>query len=655
MKKASPTPYEIYLFHQGNLFRSYQMLGAHLGKEKGKKGVRFTVWAPHAVEVRVMGDFNNWHGQANPLQKIEESGVWTTFVPGAQNLDSYKYEIVTHYGEILHKADPYAFWSEVRPKSASRVYDLAGYRWQDHEWQTRRKKQNDPFNRPQLIYEVHLGSWRHKPDGSFYTYRELADHLVDYVAEMGYTHIELLPISEYPFDGSWGYQITGFYSVTSRYGTPHDFMYFVDRCHQKGLGVILDWVPAHFCKDAHGLAWFDGTPLFGSEEIPGWGTLKFDYGCPEVRSFLISNALFWFDKFHLDGLRVDAVACMLYLDYGKEYGEWIPNKYGGNGDLEAIAFIKKLNEIIFAEYPYALMYAEESTEWPLVTGPTYAGGLGFNFKWNMGWMNDSLEYMSLDPIYRKWHHNLLTFSFMYAFSENFVLPLSHDEVVHGKCSLIEKMPGDYWQKFANLRTFLGYKMAHPGKKLLFMGGEFAQFIEWRYYEALEWHLLDFPMHSNFKDYIQELNWLYRHEKPFWEQEQGWEGFQWIDCHNQEQSILIFVRWGKQPDDFVVVLCNFTPEYYEDFRIGVPSPGIYREIFNSDLKKYGGSGKRNEGRLISESVAWQGQEQSLRIKVPPLACVYFKKRGELPKKVKKKTTRTAVNLSATMIYVKRLPF
>jgi 1,4-alpha-glucan branching enzyme len=632
VKNSGPTPYEIYLFHQGNLFKSYEMLGAHLGVEKKQKGVRFSVWAPHAVEVRVMGDFNDWHGGANPMEKIEESGIWTAFIPGAKNKDSYKYEILTHYGEVLHKADPYAFWAEVRPKSASRVFDLSGYKWCDQKWQEKKKQETDIFNQPQLIYEVHLGSWKRKEDGSFYTYRELADILVDYVVEMGYTHIELLPICEYPFDGSWGYQTTGYYAVTSRYGTPHDFMYFVDRCHQKGIGVILDWVPAHFCKDAHGLAWFDGTPLYESGEIRGWGTLKFNYGRPEVRSFLISNALFWFDLFHIDGLRVDAVASMLYLDYGKDSGQWIPNKYGGNGDLQAIAFVKKLNEVVFSEFPQALMFAEESTEWPLVTGPTYAGGLGFNFKWNMGWMNDCLEYMAKDPIHRKWHHNLLTFSFMYAFSENFVLPLSHDEVVHGKKSLIDKMPGDYWQKFANLRTFLGYMMAHPGKKLLFMGGEFAQFIEWRYYEELEWNLLDFEMHRKFKKYVQSLNWLYRKEKAFWEQDQGWEGFQWIDCHNQQQSILIFVRWGKEANDFIVVLCNFTPQYYEDFRIGVPCAGVYQEVFNSDLGEYGGSEKKNEGDLVSEEKAWQEQEFSLKIKVPPLACVIFKKKREITKKI-----------------------
>lgn len=625
---SGPTPYEIYLFQQGKLYKSYEMFGAFEGREKGKKGVRFSVWAPNAVEVRVMGQFNGWNGYLNPMKKIPDSGVWTTFIPGAKNGDAYKYEIITSSGQVLHKADPYAFWAEVRPRSASRVFNLQGYQWGDQEWMEKRQQPQELFNRPHLIYEVQLGSWKLKEDGSFYTYRELAEELVDYVAEMGYTHIELLPVCEHPFDGSWGYQITGYYAVTSRYGTPHDFMYFVDRCHQKGIGVILDWVPGHFCKDAHGLASFDGQYLYESEEIRDWGTMKFDFGRPQVQSFLISNAIFWFDLYHIDGLRVDAVASMLYLDYGKKPGEWTPNQYGGNGDLNAISFIKKLNEVCFSYFPNALMIAEESTEWPLVTGPTYAGGLGFNYKWNMGWMNDCLEYMSKDPVYRKWHHNLLTFSFMYAFSENFILPLSHDEVVHGKRPLIDKMPGDYWQKFANYRTFLGYMMAHPGKKLLFMGGEFAQFIEWRYYEGLEWHLLNYEMHRKIHHYVKTLNWFYRKENAFWDLDHSWEGFQWIDCHNNEQSILVFVRWNKDKDNFILVLCNFTPQYYENFRIGVPCPGVYKEVFNSDLECYGGSGKGNEGLLPTEEVVMHGQPNSLVIKVPPLACVFFKKEREI---------------------------
>lgn len=632
VRDSGPTPYEVYLFHQGNLFKSYEMLGACEGQENENTGVRFSVWAPNAAEVRVIGQFNDWQGYSTPMERIPESGLWTVFVPGAKNGDAYKYEILTSSGQILHKADPYAFWSELRPLSASRVFNLSGYQWGDQEWIEKRCKTEDIFNQPQLIYEVHLGSWKQKEDGSYYTYREMADILVDYVAQMGYTHIELMPVCEHPFDGSWGYQITGYYAVTSRYGNPHDFMYFVDRCHQKGIGVILDWVPAHFCKDAHGLANFDGRFLYEKEEIPGWGTMKFDYGRPEVQSFLISNAIFWFDVFHIDGLRVDAVASMLYLDYGKESGQWTPNQYGGNGDLNAIAFLKKLNEVCFSYFPNVLMIAEESTEWPLVTGPTYAGGLGFNYKWNMGWMNDCLEYMAKEPIHRKWHHNLLTFSFMYAFSENFILPLSHDEVVHGKKSLIDKMPGDYWQKFANLRTFFGYMIAHPGKKLLFMGGEFAQFIEWRYYEELEWKMLDFETHRRFHQYTRTLNWIYREEKAFWDLDQSWEGFQWVDCHNNVQSILVFVRWSKDKDNFVVVICNFTPHYYEDYRIGVPCAGVYREILNSDNPEFGGSGKLNPGELQTEEMTMHGQPYSLVIQMPPLACVYLKKEKEIKMRV-----------------------
>lgn len=615
--------YEKYLFHQGNLFRSYEILGAHPCIEKGVRGVRFCVWAPNALAVYVAGDFNHWDGSGHPLHRLEDSGLWTGFLSEVKNGDLYKYQIRTFSGELLMKADPYAFYAELKPKSASRVFDLDGYSWQDQKWREQKKEQ-PVFRQPVLIYEVHLGSWRTHEDGTWLTYRELAHELADYAAEMGYTHIQLLPVSEHPFDGSWGYQITGYYAVTSRYGNPHDFMYFVDCCHQKGIGVILDWVPAHFCKDGHGLACFDGTELYEKEEICGWGTLKFNYGRNEVRSFLISNAIFWLDVFHIDGLRVDAVASMLYLNYGKKPGEWRPNRYGGNGDLDAIAFVKRLNEAVFADFPETLMIAEESTEWPLVTGPTYAGGLGFNYKWNMGWMNDVLKYMEKEPIHRKWHHNLLTFSFLYAFSENFVLPMSHDEVVHGKRSLISKMPGDYWQKFANLRVFLGYMMTHPGKKLLFMGGEFAQFIEWRYYEQLEWFLLEYEMHKKFHHYVQRLNYFYRSEKALWELDHGWEGFSWVDCHNCAQSILIFIRKGGQAENFVINLCNFTPHYYEVFRVGVPQPGKYQEIFNSDREDFGGSGKINTEEPEAEEYPWQGQPYSLTIKVPPLGFAVFRK-------------------------------
>lgn len=623
MRGGLPTPFEIHLFHQGNLFQSYKMLGAHFTQEENVRGVRFSLWAPNAKRVSVLGDFNSWDRTKNPMLRIEDSGIWSLFVGGLKEGDLYKFLIETAQGEFLEKADPYAFYAELRPKSASRVFDLDGYEWGDQNWYKSKAEQNI-YERPVNIYEVHLGSWKQKEEGVFYTYRELAEDLVDYVVEMGYTHIQLLPVAEYPFDGSWGYQVTGYYAVTSRYGTPKDFMYFIDRCHQRGIGVILDWVPAHFCKDGHGLALFDGTSLYEAEEMQGWGTLRFDYGRPEVKCFLISNAHFWFEIFHIDGLRVDAVASMLYLDYGREHGQWSPNRYGGNGNLEAIELIKKMNEVIFADFPQAMMTAEESTEWPQVTWPTHAGGLGFNFKWNMGWMNDVLKYMEIDALYRQWKHNWLTFSFLYAFSENFILPMSHDEVVHGKRSLIDKMPGDYWQKFANLRVFLGYMMAHPGKKLLFMGGEFAQFIEWRYYEGLEWHLLSFPMHKMFHDYVQQLNRFYQGEKSLWEIDYGWEGFQWIDCNNDQQSIIVFLRKGKEKGEELIVLCNFTPQYYENYRIGVPEEGKYQEIFNSDKDEYGGSGKVNSDLQITENINWHNNSYSLVIKVPPLAFIVLKK-------------------------------
>ncbi len=627
MTLGLPTPEEIYLFHQGTLYKSYEMLGAHLAEINGLSGVRFAVWAPNAKAVSVVGDFNNFNDGAHPMQRVENSGIWILFIPGLKNGDLYKYHIETYDNGGFMKADPYAFYAECRPKSASRVYELAGYEWGDELWY-KRKKELPVYEQPVNIYEVHLGSWQTKEDGAFYTYREMAERLVDYVVDMGYTHIQLLPVCEHPYDGSWGYQVTGYFAVTSRYGTPQDFMYFVDCCHRKGIGVILDWVAAHFCKDGHGLAWFDGTKLYEAEELQGWGTLRFDYGRPEVICFLISNAVFWFDMFHIDGLRVDAVASMLYLNYGMEHGQWQPNKYGGNGNLEAVALIKKMNEVVFSYFPEALMIAEESTEWPLVTRPTYAGGLGFNYKWNMGWMNDVLKYMSTDSLFRQWHHQLLTFSFLYAFSENFILPMSHDEVVHGKRSLIEKMPGDYWQKFANLRAFLGYMMTHPGKKLLFMGGEFAQFIEWRYYEALEWHLLDFEMHRRFHDFVKSLNHLYLTEEALWEKDHGWDGFEWIDCHNHQQSIIIFTRKAKEENDQLLILCNFTPQYYEEYRVGVPFAGQYREIFNSDLEKYGGSGKKNEGMLSAQEYFWHNRFFSLKIKVPPLAIILLKRVPEI---------------------------
>lgn len=624
-----PSDYELYLFHEGNLFRSYEMLGAHSVEFEGLKGVRFSVWAPRAARVRVVGDFNGWRGKEHEMHRLNTSGIWSLFIPEAKEGHLYKYEIHTPGGEVFLKADPYAFSSEYRPGTASRIYSLKGYQWNDGPWQQRKEK-NPIYNRPLLIYEVHLGSWKRKKTGAFYTYRELAEKLVEYVSSMGFTHIELLPLVEHPHDGSWGYQATGYYSVTSRYGTPHDFMYFVDRCHQKGIGVILDWVPGHFCKDAHGLREFNGEPLYEAgdrrrSESAEWDTLYFDLGKPEVQSFLISNALFWLEVYHIDGLRVDAVASMLYLDYGKKGGDWLPNKYGGRENLEAITFCKKLNEGVFRRFPNALMIAEESTQWPLVSRPTYLGGLGFNYKWNMGWMNDILRYMEMDPVHRKWHHNLLTFSFWYAYAENFILPLSHDEVVHGKRALLAKMPGDYWQKFANLRLLYGYMLVHPGKKLLFMGGEFGQYGEWKEWGQLDWHLLKEDMHAKLHHYFREINCFYRNKRQLWELDHEEAGFEWISPHDYRQSVVAFMRKGKKGKDFLIAVGNFTPVIYEGYRIGVPYTGSYGEIFNSDREEYGGSGQSNGDDLLASDFAWHNQPCSLEIKIPPLALVVLEKK------------------------------
>lgn len=616
---------EVYLFHEGSYYQSYRMLGAHLIKENGVVGVRFCVWAPAAKEIRVVGDFNHWQGDGHRMEKIPQSSLWVLFVPGLRELAMYKYEIHTNQGEVLQKSDPYAFCSELRPCTASRVYSLEDFPWQDQYYREKKQKHSN-YECPMLIYEVHLGSWCRKESG-YLSYREIADQLVDYVVEMGYTHVELLPIMEHPFDGSWGYQITGYYSATSRYGTPQDLMYLVDRFHCKNIGVILDWAPAHFCRDGHGLGRFDGSTLYESanplqSENQQWGTINFDFAKPEVQSFLISNAIFWFDYFHIDGLRIDAVAFMLYLDFGKQPGQWLPNQYGGRENLAAVAFMKKLNETVFQYFPAALMIAEESTAWPLVTQPTYLGGLGYNYKWNMGWMNDLLRYMQMDPIHRKWHHNLLTFSFMYAFSENYVLPLSHDEVVHGKKSLLDKMPGDYWQKFANLRTLFGYMMAHPGKKLFFMGGEFGQFIEWNHQQGLDWHLLDYEMHQRLHDYVKSLNHFYLAENCLWEMDHQESGFQWIDPHDYSQSVVTFMRHAKGNRDFIIFVGNFTPVVRENYRIGVPCLGEYFEVFNSDNRIYGGSGQAN-GLMVAQVKPWHNQPYSIELCLPPLSVLFLK--------------------------------
>ncbi len=635
MKTWTSSPlsdFDRYLFHQGTHYRAFQFMGAHFTEEDGTHGVRFTVWAPKAQRVSVVGDFNHWDGRTNTMERLPDSGLWSTFIPDMKEGTVYKYEIITPVGHRQLKADPFGFYAEVKPNTASRVYDLQGYAWQDERYLEERKLRNS-YEEPMNIYEVHFGSWRRTStdEDAYYSYRQMADELVPYAKDMGYTHIELMPINEHPFDGSWGYQGTGYFAATSRYGEPKDFMYFVDQAHQQGLGIILDWVPGHFCKDDPGLRMFDGTPCFeyadpNRRANRGWGTSNFDLGKTEVQSYLISNALFWLDMYHIDGLRVDAVASMLYLDYEREPGEYNPNAYGGRENLESIAFLRKLNEVMFEEHPQVLMMAEESTSWPLVTKPTHIGGLGFNYKWNMGWMNDMLKYVELDPIHRKHYHNLVTFSFMYAFSENFVLPLSHDEVVHGKKSLLNKMPGDYWQKFAGLRAFLGYMVAHPGKKLLFMGGEFGQFIDWKYDDSLDWHLLEYTSHKALHEYVKALNHFYLRYKALWQQDHQAEGFQWIDPNDNEQSVVCFERRSKNGHR-MVCLVNFTPIVRHDYRIGVPEAGDYEELFNSDDLQWGGSGVLNAETMPAVRQECHGRKYSVTLTVPPLAAIFLRKKIE----------------------------
>ena len=618
----------LYLFHEGTQTRAYTMLGAHPARQAGRSGVRFSVWAPHAEGVWLEGDFNNWCGDGFAMDRLPGSGIWVLFVPEVKPGALYKYAIRHASGEMRIKADPVAFAAELRPHTASRVVNLGGFAWTDAAWLSR-QRQNPPYGQPLNIYEVHLGSWRRRADNSFLTYRELAHELVDYAVDMGYTHLELMPVAEHPLDGSWGYQQTGYFSVTSRYGSPEDFMYFVNRAHEQGLGVIVDWVPGHFCKDDHGLARFDGEALYeprsrSQASNDEWGTLNFDLGRPEVRSFLISNAMFWFDVYHVDGLRVDAVANLLYLDFARKPGQWRPNRHGGRENLEAVEFLRQLNAKIFERFPAALMIAEESTTWTGVTHPAHEGGLGFNYKWNMGWMNDMLRYEKLDPLFRKGSHNLLTFAMMYSYSENFILPLSHDEVVHGKQSLLDKMPGDYWQKFAGLRSFLGFTMAHPGKKLLFMGGEFGQFIEWNENESLDWHLLGYDMHRQLHDYVRDLNRLYRQQSCFWELDHDRAGFRWINPDDRERSLVSFIRRGREKSDYLIVVCNFTPIGHAGYVIGVPAAGEYREIFNSDSVCYGGSGAVHSQPIVTGSGGWEKWPHSLRIGVPPYGFVCFQK-------------------------------
>lgn len=621
------TPEQLYLFHEGTWYHSYQCMGAHRATEDGEAGVRFTVWAPNARQVGLAGDWNGWDGSQDTLYRIPDSGIWSRFFPGIQTGTYYKYHITGPYGETFLKADPYAFQAEVRPATASVVTDLSGYHWQDAAW---KRKNKSPYAKPMNIYEMHFGTWRQKEDGSFYTYRELASQLIPYLLEMSYTHVEFMPLAEHPYDLSWGYQGTGFFALTSRYGSPHDFMYLVDQLHQAGIGVLLDWVPAHFAKDAHGLRLFDGAPLYEyadpqKAEKPGWGTLSFDYAKPEVISFLISNALFWMDMYHIDGLRVDAVTSMIRLDFEKREGQYSLNEHGGVENLEAISFLQELNKAVFRYYPNALMMAEESSAWAGVTAPVHEGGLGFNYKWNMGWMNDTLSYVEQEFDQRPTHHNLLTFPICYAYSENFTLPLSHDEVVHGKKSLLNKMPGSYEQKFAGLRILLGYQITQPGKKLLFMGGEFGQFIEWKDQEQLDWLLLDYESHRKQLAYTSALNRMYVEEKALWERDHRWEGFEWLSADDHEQSVLSYMRMGAKPGDTLIIVINFQPRAYDQYRIGLPRSGQYVEILNSDHTDYGGSGLVNNEVMKAEKMVWHGQTYSLEIKLPPLGMVVLKKK------------------------------
>lgn len=617
---------DIYLFHEGTLYRSHYTFGAHLTVEEGRTGVRFTVWAPHALRVGLAADWNQWSGQNDLLYKIPDSGIWTRFFPGVEDGTFYKYEITGPNGDTFLKADPFAFHAEVRPATASVVKSLSGYTWNDGNW---RKTNRVPFRRPLNIYEVHFGTWKQKPDGSFFSYREMADELIPYVAGMGYTHIEIMPLTEHPYDLSWGYQATGYFAPTSRYGEPADLMYFVDRCHQAGLGVLLDWVPGHFTKDAHGLRMFDGTPLFEYAdpllaEKPGWGTLSFDFSKPEVRSFLISNALYWMELYHFDGLRVDAVTSMIRLDFEKHNGHYRLNDQGGIENFAAISFLQQLNQTVFRYYPHALMMAEESSAWPLVTAPVEDGGLGFNYKWNMGWMNDTLEYIELPFQERPHHHHLLTFPICYAYSENFILPLSHDEVVHGKKSLLDKNPGNYEEKFAGLRLLLGYQLTSPGKKLQFMGGEFGQFIEWKDQDQLDWFLLEYDSHRQLLDYTAALNKLYLQERALWELDHSFDGYQWINPHDAVQSVICFLRKGKKPGDTLLVIINFQAVLRTDYRVGVPRSGEYKLIFNSDDIAFGGTGTMKERSLASVKIPWHEQSHSLVMSMAPLSMTIWKK-------------------------------
>jgi len=634
MTQSVLSEFDRYLLAEGTFHRAYQKLGAHFTERNGQRGVQFAVWAPNAKQISVIGDFNNWKTSAHPMEP-SSSGVWETFIPHIGQGEVYKYHVESQYhGYRTDRADPYGFAAELRPHTGSRVWDLESYSWRDGSWMAGRAKYN-ALDAPLSIYEVHLGSWRRVPeeDNRWLSYREIAPLLADYVHNAGFTHVELLPVMEHPFDGSWGYETTGYFAATSRFGTPSDFMYFVDYLHQRGIGVILDWVPAHFPKDEAGLGYFDGTHLYEHAdprkgEHPDWNTFVFNYGRNEVRSFLISNALFWIDKYHVDGLRVDAVAAMLYLDYGRREGEWIPNRYGGRENIEAIEFLRALNEEVYSAFPDVMMIAEESTAWPQVSRPVYLGGLGFGLKWNMGWMHDMLGYMSEDPIYRSYHHNQITFSLLYAFSENFVLPFSHDEVVYGKGSMLRKMPGDDWQKFANLRLLYGYMFGHPGKKLLFMGCEFGQWSEWNHDASLDWHLLGTPFHSALQRWVRDLNTLYRGQPALHELDFDAGGFAWVDCSDVQRSVISFLRRARNPADELLFVCNFTPAVRENYRVGVPQQGFWKELLNSDAPLYGGSGHGNFGGCAAVPLPIHGHPFSLNMTLPPLGVVIYQPESTL---------------------------
>ena len=629
--------FPLYIFHSGKNYKAYEFFGCH--RIKGDT-FAFRVWAPHAQSVSTVGDFNDWNESADVMKKISD-GIFEAKIDNVKIYDCYKYAITTKDGNVIMKADPYAFHAETRPGTASKVYETGKYRWNDSTW--KKANSGNILEKPVNIYEIHFGSWKRHENGDFLSYRQMAEELVPYVKDMGYAHIEMMPIMEYPFDGSWGYQVTGYFAPTSRYGTPDDLMYFVDACHKAGIGVILDWVPAHFPKDAYGLYEFDGECTYEYSDMrkgehKEWGTRVFDYGKNEVKSFLISSAMYWVDNFHFDGLRVDAVASMLYLDYGREDGEWIPNKNGGRENLEAVEFFKELNCAMFKEHPEVMMIAEESTAWPMITMPTNIGGLGFNFKWNMGWMNDMLRYISLDPLFRKGNHNCITFSFYYAFSENFILPISHDEVVHGKYSLINKMPGEYEMKFDGLRLFLAYMFAHPGKKLLFMGSEFGQFIEWNYKQGLDWLLLDYEMHRKMLGFSKTLNKLYKDTPALWQIDYSWDGFQWISSEDNANSVIAFRRIDKKGNEIIAIF-NFTPNSFDEYRIGVPNEGSYKVVLDTSLEQFGGSTIAKHPAYKTKKKAMHGFEQSIGLKLSGLSGIYLEKVAKKPSKSKAKENGT----------------